>query len=199
MQLGEEKMSKSLGNLVRIKEALSKYSVDAIRIFVLSSYYRGPLTYSEEAVEAAEKGVDRLRQAVQTENGEGKAMTRELDTEVYRRTFIEAMDDDFGTAQALAVMFDLARDINRFSDIGYDVVQGKQLLLELAGVMGLTLKEQELAPLNAEPLLELLVSLRDELREAKQWQLADSIRTKLGELGIALEDTPKGTIWKRRR
>ncbi|GAH75888.1 unnamed protein product, partial [marine sediment metagenome] len=168
------------------------------RIFILSSHYRSPLTYSEEALEAAESGADRLTQAISRHDhtgGKGEA----LDAEPYRKQFIEAMDDDFNNAQALAVLFDLARDINRASDEGYTVIPGQQALLELAGVLGLTLKVPEKPPLDAESFIQLLISTRDRLREAGQWQLADEIRSKLGELGIALEDTPKGTVWKRKR
>jgi len=151
VQLGKEKMSKSLGNLITIREALDKYSADAIRIFVLSSYYRSPLTYSEEALEAAEKGVERLRQAAQVEDWEtevleGGMVTGQLDPqrcEEYRGKFIEAMDDDFGTPRALAALYDLAREINLLSDAGKSVVQGKQALLELAGVLGLTLEKEK--------------------------------------------------------
>ncbi len=197
MQLGEEKMSKSLGNLITIRDALSKYSADAIRIFTLSSHYRNPLTYSEEALEAAEKGADRLRQTVQSEaRGEKDAPT---DVESYRSRFIEAMDDDFNTSQALATVFDLARDINRASDEGFNVEQPKQALSELADVLGLTLKPRESMPLESAPFIDLLVSMRQELRKAKQFQLADGIRNKLTELGIAIEDTPNGTVWKAKR
>ena len=198
VQLGEDKMSKSVGNLITIKEALGKYSPDAIRIFVLSSHYRSPLTYSEEALEAAERGADRLRQVVYGESGEGK-VGEGVDTEPYRQRFTEAMDDDFNTPQAMATLFDLAREINRASDEGYTVISGQQLLVELATVLGLTLKPPQRPPLGAESFIQLLISTRDRLREAKQWQLADEIRSKLSELGIALEDTPKGTVWKRKR
>ena len=198
VQLGEEKMSKSLGNLITIKEALEKYSPDAIRIFVLSSHYRSPLTYSEEALEAAERGVERLRQTVHS-GSKGEKVGDRIDSELYRQRFIEAMDDDFNTPQAIATLFDLARDINRLSDEGYSVAQGQRVLLELANILGLTLKLPEEPTVDAEPLLELLISIRNQLREAKQWQLADEIRAKLDELGVALEDTPQGTVWRRKR
>ncbi len=198
VQLGEEKMSKSLGNLITIKEALEKYSSDAIRIFVLSSHYRSPLTYSEETLEAAERGADRLRQAVRGE-GKGEQVGDRIDSELYRRRFIEAMDDDFNTPQAIATLFDLARDINRLSDEGYSVIRGQQVLLGLANILGLTLKLPEVPSLDAEPFIELLLSTREQLRQASQFQLADEIRARLAELGVALEDTPKGTVWKRKR
>jgi cysteinyl-tRNA synthetase len=224
VQLGEDKMSKSTGKLITIKEAREKYSPDAIRLFVLSSHYRSPLTYSEEALEAAERGADRLRQAAQSEGGGGE-VGGAVDAEPYRKRFIEVMDDDFNTPQALATLFDLARDINRAGEEGYRVTPAQKALLELAGILGLPLKPLEKPLIEAKlvaqirdsvhkelnraitgdetksagELIEELIKLRDELRQAGQWQLADEIRSKLGELGIALEDTPKGTVWKRKR
>jgi len=198
VQLGEDKMSKSLGNLITIKEALEKYSPDAIRIFILSSHYRSPLTYSEEGLEAAERGTDRLRQAAQGEGGETEVGER-VDVQPYRQRFIEAMDDDFNTAQALAVLFDLAREINRADEANTNATEARDTLRGLADILGLTLKPPERLPLDAEPFIQLLISIRDQLREAGQWQLADDIRAKLAELGIALEDTTKGTVWKRKR
>ena len=223
LQLGEDKMSKSLGNLITIKEALEKYSADAVRLFILSSHYRSPLTYSEEALEAAERGAERLRQATHGE-GEGERADRRAATDIYRQRFIEAMDDDFNTAQALATLFDLARDINRAGEAGFKAVEARETLLELANILGITLKLPEKPSLDAksfadivgsisalsrearqwqpsgnESYIEYLISLRNQLREAKQWQLADKIRAKLEEQGLALEDTPKGTVCKRKR
>lgn len=199
LQLGEEKMSKSVGNLITIKEALAKYSADALRIFIIGSHYRSPLTYSEAALEAAERGAERLRQAVLTGGRDGKAGGG-ISTAAYESRFIEAMDDDFSTPQALAALFDLAREINRLSDEGHDVTPGQQLLVKLAGLLGLTLKPWQGVPIGAaEPFVELLINIRNELRQAKQWQLADAIRSKLDELGIVLEDTSQGTGWKQKR
>jgi len=237
VQLGEEKMSKSLGNLITIREALEKYSADAIRIFVLSSHYRRPLTYSEEALEAAERGVERLRQLARREFT-GKIDEEKIDLEIYRQKFIEAMDDDFNTAQVMAVLFDLARDVNRYADEGYNVIHGQQVLMALSSLLGLTLKEPDMTSLEVEPFIELhkstiakirkakldqvieqvetilaqehtnlddarsyinlLRGIRDALRKDKQFQLADEIRAKLDELGIVLEDTAQGTVWKRK-
>jgi cysteinyl-tRNA synthetase len=229
LQMGAEKMSKSLGNLITIRDALQKYSADALRIFVLSSYYRSPLTYTPEALEAAQTGAERLRRAVSRDNssaGKGK----DLDAKPYYARFIEAMDDDFNTAQAVATLFDLARDINRADEAGVDARQARETLKELGGVLGLTLKAPEEAPLevvtlkeliqsiyekiketnltditagevpdDAVAIMSLLISVRKELRKAKQFRLADEIRNRLNEIGIVLEDTPQGTVWKRKR
>lgn len=197
LQMGSDKMSKSLGNLISIRDALKHYSADALRIFFFSSHYRMPLRYSEEAIEAAERGAERLRQAAYAEGGQENS-TGELEPGKFQRRFIEAMEDDFNAPQAMAVLFDLARDINRQIESGYPVKEAQQLLVELSDVMGLTLKAP-VTSIEAAPFIELLISTRQQLREAKQFQLADSIRQKLNEMGVVLEDTPKGTSWKQKR
>jgi cysteinyl-tRNA synthetase len=196
MQLGEQKVSKSTGNLVTVKDMLSRFSPDAIRLFVLSSHYRNPLTYSEEALEACEQGAERLRQAVRQRHDNGQ--TGSLDSKPFKQRFIEAMDDDFGTAQAVATLFELAREINRSHEEGMSVTEAQRTLTELAEILGLTLEERAKPALDAEAFIQLLISVRDDLRGAKRWQLADKIRADLLDLGIALEDTPQGTIWKHK-
>ncbi len=197
LQLGGEKMSKSLGNLVTIRDALKKYSPDALRLFFLQSNYRSPLSYSEEAIDAAEKGADRLRQALSP--GDETKSIASLDLQSCKDRFISAMDDDFNSAQAVATLFDLARDINRLKDEGYNVASGQALLRELGReVMGLTFKEPERVAADSKPFIDLLISIRNDLRKAKQFQLADNIRKGLEELGIVLEDTAKGTSWKQK-
>ena len=195
LQLGQEKMSKSIGNLITIKEALNKFGPDALRLFVLSSHYRSPITYTEENVAAMSKGVQRLRQAAfsddnATDNGNA------VDGEPFENRFIEAMDDDFNTAQAVAVIFDLAREINRGQEAKMQVNKVKETLVKLAGVLGLTLKKQEQIPLDSVSFIELLIETRNNLRHAKQWELADSVRDGLQKLGIILEDKPSGNTWQ---
>jgi cysteinyl-tRNA synthetase len=204
LKFGEEKMSKSLGNLVTIKEALNKYSADAIRIFVLSSHYRSPLKYSCEALEAAERGVKRLTWIAFRDDptgGKGEA----IDAEPYEERFKEAMNNDFNTPQALAVLFDLTRVINQAADSGLSFLKAQSILSELGrNVLGLKL---EIFEFMREPIPEIaqqvnrLVEERLKLRNAKQWERADEIRAKLAELGVTLEDTPEGTLirWERKR
>jgi cysteinyl-tRNA synthetase len=204
VQLGEEKMSKSLGNLITIKQALEKYSPDAIRIFILSSHYRSPLTYSEEALGAAERGAKRLTWALFRDDptgGKGKA----LEAKPYEKQFIEAMDDDFNTPQALAVLFDLARAINQAGDSGLSFLEARRVLEKLGrNALGLKLDIFEFMG-EPEPetkaLVSRLVEERESLRKAKKWQEADRIRAKLAELGVTLEDTAEGTIirWERKK
>jgi cysteinyl-tRNA synthetase len=198
-QLGEEKMSKSIGNIVGIKQILEKHSADGFRMFVLGSHYRNPLTFSDEAIEAAEKGLERLIQVANSESAPVKANAEKLDARSVRQKFTEVMDDDFNTPQALAVLFDIARDINRGIEQGADVSEVRHALKELAGVLGLTLKKTETAFADAAPFIELLIKTRKQLRDAKQFKLADEIRNKLLETGVIMEDTAQGTTWKRKK
>jgi cysteinyl-tRNA synthetase len=204
VKAGEEKMSKSLGNFVPITDALERWSADAVRVWILTSHYRTPVTYTEEALLAAKRASERLRLAARAAadpsaslRAGGSAAGEPVDAEHFRRQFIEAMDEDLNAPRALAVLFDLAHEINRGRDEGRAVATAQAALLELADVLGLTLTEPE-ADLGGAPFIELLISLRNELRQAKQFELADRVRTGLAELGIALEDTPQGTEWRRR-
>ena len=221
MQLGEDKMSKSTGRIVSINNALDKYSADALRLWVIGSHYRSPLVYSDESLEAMERGAERLRRVVRIKS-EGRADAR-IDVNSYRRTFIEAMDDDFGTSQASAVLFDMARDINRAHDKNKDITEAQVLLRELAQVLGLALEEKTAPGLPAQALeelaekyelrmnessndedqrsiecMELLIDKRTKARKAKDFRIADGIRDDLKELGLTLEDSPQGTVWKHK-
>lgn len=199
VQLGGEKMSKSLGIFVTLKQALDRFSPDALRLFILSSHYRSPINFSEEGVVAAEKGVERLRQAAVADSQRGTGeLSGAVDTEAYRQRFVEAMDHDFNSPQALAALFDLAREINRTMDQGSDPQEARRTLGELCGVLGFSFEKPEV-DLAAKPFIDLLVSLRTELRKEKHWQIADRIRTSLKDLGVVLEDTPQGTIWKHEK
>jgi len=200
LQLGSEKMSKSIGNLVTIKEALDSYGSDALRIFLISSHYRSPLSYSNEALEAAKTGAERLRSAafaepVATKRLEAGVAPPPLDLAAVRERFIKAMDDDLNTPQALACLFDLARDANRLRDRGEEFGEAQALLRELASVLGLMLEAPGAGSKEAAPFIDLLVALRSELRAAKQWALADRVRDGLAEHGIELKDGPEGTTW----
>jgi cysteinyl-tRNA synthetase len=206
------KMGKSLGNFTTIKQVLAKYDPLVLRFFILSSHYRSPTDFSEVALEGASKGLDRLlgtvralRERLETAN-EG-----DLDPDVaallesHKDRFLEAMDDDFNAPKAVGVLFELAREVNRrlneggpLSRASLQAVDG--LYRELGGqVLGLVpdvLPQQSGAGLEAD-LMRLLIELRHEARQAKNWAQADAIRDRLAELGIALEDGPEGTTWRR--
>ncbi|MCH8974780.1 MAG: class I tRNA ligase family protein, partial [Chloroflexi bacterium] len=196
LHLDAEKMSKSLGNLVTIRDALAKYSSDAIRVSVLNAHYRGPGYYSDEALAGAERAAARLRQAVSVRAPAGVSGER-LDPSAHRERFIAAMDDDLNTPQALAVLFDLARDMNRDAEAGRDVADARSTLLELGReVLGLRIEEREAAvddELAAR--VQTLVDRRTELRAAKRFAEADAARDELSALGVTLTDSTEGTTW----
>lgn len=206
LQLGGEKMSKSLGNLVTIDEFLREHTADALRLLVFSGHYRKPVMYTDETIASAERSLTRLQTALRPSNGrksvgpEAEAL-REA-TENARAAFIEAMDGDFNTANALAVLFEMVRAINTARSAGvvgpfFEAAQ--RTFRELAGVLGLRLEVETASngtQVAAKPFIDLLVQVRTDLRAHKQWALADKIRNDLAELSIALEDTPDGTQWR---
>ncbi len=199
LRLGGDKMSKSLGNLVSVEEALERFSPDAIRLYFLSSHYRSPLSYTDDGCAAMERSLDRLRHALDRDGaGDGE----ELDADSYRQQFFEAMDDDLNTPRALASMFDLARDINRNSDDGHRVALAQETLRDLGGILGLTFAARSTdvngSGAGAAPFIELLLETRTSLRQARQFEQADRIRDGLEELGVAVEDTPNGPVWQFR-
>ncbi len=194
LQLSGEKMSKSLGNILSIRDALDRWGADGLRVFVLTSHYRSPLTASDEALDAAKRGAERLANAAHAVS-DGRT-GRAVDPTPFRSRFVEGMDDDLNTPQALAALYDLAREINRGRDEGAEIAEAQAALRELGGVLGLTFRQAEAGEQQAARFIDLLVEIRQELRRAKQWALADQIRDRLAELGIALEDSPQGTIWR---
>jgi cysteinyl-tRNA synthetase len=188
-------MSKSLGNIITVREGLERYGADALRIFVLTAHYRAPLNYSEEALEGAKRAAERLRIAASLPGNEGSPA--DIVPAEFQRRFIEMMDDDLNTSGALATLFDLARDINRERDQGRATEPAQAMLRSLGSVLGLTLRERD-AAFTAEPFIDLLVELRSDMRSARQFELGDKIRDRLADLGITLEDVPGGTRWRRR-
>jgi len=193
LRLGEDKMSKSIGNIVTVGEALSSYSPDALRLFFLSSHYRAPLLYTEANVAGQERALERLKNAVRPASAASVGST--IDVSPAKAQFVEAMDDDFNTPRALAAMFELAREINRGKDEGADVLGAQDTLRELSGVLGISLDETAETS-GAGPFVQMLVNVRTELRAARQFDIADSIRDRLSELGVTIEDTPEGTEWR---
>jgi cysteinyl-tRNA synthetase len=220
LQLSGEKMSKSLGNIVTVEDFLARHEADALRMMILNSSYRSPLTFNEEVVAQAERSLERLRAAlrpvsIRSEYSSGvdtpavaedqpasgdAAQTLKAQAEATQQGFIEAMDDDFNTAGALGHLFDLVRAINqaRDSGVGAEELEGaKSVLRGLAeGVFGLRLERPGTQGLAAAPFVDLLVEVRSELRKEKLWQLSDLVRDRLAELGVALEDGKDGTSWR---
>lgn len=207
------KMSKSLGNFLTIKDALSLYSAEAVRYFVLSSHYRGPVDFSRDALQAAQRGVGRLHNTVRKLRYAMRDATIAAGTAVlsqvgslddYRDDFQAAMDDDFNTPQALAMLFEFVKEVNRHLDENSHQTMGTlaamdRIFRDLGGrVLGIipdNLEEREGGPAVA-GLVDFLLELRQEAREAREWSRADAIRGRLTELGILIEDGPSDTTWR---
>lgn len=203
LQLGNEKMSKSIGNVMRPTEVIERGRAMAFRLQVLSSHYRAPLTFTGEGLESAQNGLDRLRVAARPVTGEQRGdRDAELDRMVgdAREAFHTAMLEDFDSPRAVAALFELGRAINRTRASGSSSVsvgEARDALVELADILGIDLSEDTAEPLvEAGPFIELLIDVRKDLRKAKQFDIADSIRDRLTELGVTLEDTREGTTWK---
>lgn len=191
-----EKMTRHTGNFISCREALDSHSSDALRIFFLSSHYRSPLTYSEEGVDAAERSLQRLKNSLREDNDQNSESEILSATEFSDR-FVSAMEDDLNTPQALASLFDLAREINRFKGTGISVSGAQSALKELGLVLGISFDNQGVNDSkDSHPFINLLVETRAQLRTEKQWALGDSIRDQLEALGVSLEDTPEGTTWR---
>ena len=197
LQIDDGKMSKSFGKMVTVREALSEFSADAIRLFFLSSHYHSPLAYSSESIEGQKRAAERMRSALEADDI-NLASADAIEPAPFRERFIAAMDDDLNTPQALAALFDLTREINRGHDENKRIRPAQESLRELTGVLGLRLygEEETVQPLS--PFVELLAEIRQELRNAKQWELADRIRDRLQALGISLEDGADRTKWRTR-
>jgi cysteinyl-tRNA synthetase len=205
LQLQGEKMSKSLGNLVTIDEFLARHEADALRMMVLNGSYRSPLSYSDEIMDAAERGLDRLRSALKpapaSAPGASADMRLALDKQVKttRQIFIEAMDDDFNSSGGLASLFELVRTVNTARDAGatdLELQPAQDTMCTLAGVFGLRLGEKKAAGGDPGKFISLLVEIRTEMRKQKNWAMSDLIRDRLKELGVVIEDSKDGTTWR---
>jgi cysteinyl-tRNA synthetase len=205
MQLSGAAMSKSTGNVLNVEAFLEEHEPDALRLLVLNASYRSPITFNEDVVEQAEAGLARLRGALRPAIPDAAVAAADLAQELKtaatraREEFEIAMDDDFNTAGALGHLFDLVKTINQARTAGADqeaLHLAQETLTELSAVLGLRL-EKEPEPSKAEvgPFIELLLDVRKQLRDREQYALADSIRDRLSELGVTIEDSKGGTVW----
>lgn len=205
------KMSKSLGNTLTVKDALKRWRSEAIRYFILSSHYSSPIDFSDEAIEAAYKGWQRVWGAVSlTREQMRTAVSGPLNPDIaatlegFKNSFIEKMDDDFNAPASLSVLQDLTRQVNIWLNEGGPHTQATlaaidQLYRELGGqVLGVVPEKSESsANANRESgLIRLLIDLRAQARAKKEWATSDQIRNQLKALGVTLEDRADGTIWK---
>ncbi|MDR1590249.1 MAG: cysteine--tRNA ligase [Oscillospiraceae bacterium] len=210
ISIDSKKMSKSLGNFFTVREAAAEYGYGSIRMFILMSHYRSPLNYSGDILVQAGNALARLETAREhyeflTENGGGgepdaseRAFINSLGG--YRERFISALDDDFNTADAMAVLFELVRDGNTATSAGRAPSKALALALlrvfdELEGVFGVT-RRPERGGDAGDAGIDALIAARQEARAAKNWAEADRIRDSLKDMGVVLEDTPHGVKWK---
>jgi cysteinyl-tRNA synthetase len=201
VRINEEKMSKSLDNFFTIREVLKKYRPEVVRFFVLSSHYRSPLNYSDEQLNTSTAALTRLYTALR-----GLDSTMELIQTVYTDRFRQAMDDDFNTAVAVAVLFDMAREINKIKINNVNLASELSVELKvLSGVLGILQSNPEIF-LQAtdtqdgdmsEQEIEKFIAQRVAAKQNEDWALADKIRNLLKQKGIKLEDVATGTSWRR--
>ena len=204
LSLKAEKMSKSLGNMISVDQFLADHPADVMRLWVLNGSYRGPLIYSEEVIEQTEQAYKRLlsakKAALPGAKGLEAVALEALNTEAQKvkADFKEKMNDDFNTSGALAALYELVKAINQARAEGAkdeQMTSAQAVFTELTGVLGLRLEEQKSAGGDADAFIDLLVSLRRDLRAEKNWALSDKLRDGLKELGVILEDSKDGTTW----
>ncbi len=201
VRINEEKMSKSLGNFFTVREVLKQYKPEIIRFFILSSHYRSPLNYSDEQLNEAGTALTRLYMALRDCDVTGLVLDAD-----YKARFNQAMDDDFNTPVALAVLFDLARELNKSKEQPEKSVVLAATLKHLASLLGL-LQDDSISFLkssvvevdvDADAEIDRLVQDRLAAKQAKNWGLADLIRNNLKDQGVIVEDAPNGTsTWRR--
>lgn len=204
LQVDKEKMSKSLHNFFTIRDVLKDFDAEVVRFFMVNSHYRSPLNYSRDNLHQAQAALERFYTALR-----GLDLEAEIDvdesliksTAEFEQRFCDAMNDDFNTAEAIAVLFELTREINRLKTAqAVKATVYARMLKKLAGVLG-HLQRQPEAFLKGEQDedadIEALIFARDQARENKDWAESDRIRDVLTEKGIVLEDSATGTIWRK--
>ncbi|OGT44074.1 MAG: cysteine--tRNA ligase [Gammaproteobacteria bacterium RIFCSPHIGHO2_12_FULL_37_34] len=197
LQIEKEKMSKSLGNFITIRDVLAKHEPETLRYLLLASHYRSPLVYTDEALQQSHQSLTRFYTALRFL----PPATRSTGT-LFEQKFIEAMDDDFNTPVALSVLFELAHDIQRLREKdSHQAAEQGALLHYLAGVLGIIQANPEVFFQSGTPIdmakIEALIAARQVARANKNWSEADHIRQELLGMGIVIEDGPEDTSWKR--
>jgi cysteinyl-tRNA synthetase len=202
VQVAKEKMSKSLGNFFLVRDVLQKYDAETIRYFLLSNHYRSPIDYSPESLASAKAALTRFYLALRDVPLIEFSMNEALQN--YKAAFITAMDDDFNIPEALAVLFEMTREINRLRDSNdmNNAANIAALLRDLADILGLLKQDAgkflqsdlDMATVTA---IEDLIAQRASARKNKNWAEADKIRNQLKKMGIEIEDTPEKTIWRK--
>lgn len=201
VRLDEKKMSKSEGNVLGVREVLEKFSLGAVRLFLLGTSYRSPIEYSDARMQEAENAYQRIRTALQ--RGEllfGKGESGAAEDKIQR--FSEAMNNDFNTAGGIAVIFEAVGELNEMlaGSVEQNEARAKELMSsirELSKILGIPLDEGKASTEALEQVMGLIVEWRKELRKIKQFEMADRIREDLKSVGILLEDSTEGTTWRR--
>ncbi|MDO4777647.1 MAG: cysteine--tRNA ligase [Cardiobacteriaceae bacterium] len=192
VQIDNEKMSKSLGNFFTVRDVLKKYDGEVIRFFMLGSHYRGPLNYSDAALDEAKKALNRLYGAL-----DGVACDEGAIDDAAQAEFVAAMNDDFNTPKALAVLFDLARRVNSGeSALAHTLKQLGARLGVLQQHPAVFLKGSQRSGQLDATQIEALIAERQAAKAAKDYGKADAIRAELAEKGVVLKDTPQGCEWR---
>ncbi|MCL1817249.1 MAG: cysteine--tRNA ligase [Clostridiales bacterium] len=203
----QEKMSKSLGNFFLLREILTKFSGDVVRFYLLSTHYRSPIDFADDKLAVAAKSLARIQNSLLLLE-EAKARATDSPpclTECCQKTreeFIAAMDDDFNTALAISAIFTFCHELNSYLNrevppARADIETVVQLFADFEAVLGMITPQAKETGGLEEPLLELLLKMREQVRAKKDWATADAIRDGLKELGIVIEDTLQGTRWKK--
>jgi cysteinyl-tRNA synthetase len=204
LQINEEKMSKSLGNFLTVRDFLKEYNPEVLRYFNLASHYRSPVEYSDESLHSALKGLERLYTAVRGLAMLNNRVLVDPAQAAFAQRFENAMDDDFNTPVALSILFDIVRELNRVRT--QDLKQAEalgSLLKQLASSLGLLYQDPEVflqSAIQTEVdvhLIQNLIQAREHARKTKQWAEADRVRDELTTLGVVLEDTATGTLWRK--
>ena len=210
LNINQEKMSKSLGNFMTVREIRKSVDPQVVRFFMLSAHYRNPINYAPDLLQQAQSGLDRLNNVVYNlrdlldklpEDGGDSAQVQEKlrALDAYRERFIVSMDDDFNTADAFAVLFDVARETNAYlqSATPSRMVVEKTLSLftEVGSILGFFVEKKDEA---LDATVNDMIEKRQTARKEKDWATADAIRDELQAMGILLEDTPQGIRWRRK-
>ena len=208
-----QKMSKSLGNFITVRDALKMYDPQVLRFFLISAHYRSPLDFNKENLRLAKVNLMKIISALKRfvslkEKTEGGDEEKNLLLNIRRakQRFEKAMDDDFNTPLAIAAIFDIVKAINAYADKNVEIEKSAkreiyETVKSLLNVLGIEIEvkekkyaEDQMALING--LMKLILEIRQEMRRRKEWRMADEIRDKLQKLGFLIEDTPKGTKWK---
>ena len=217
VNINQEKMSKSLGNFLMIKDILKSFHPEAVRLFLLSSHYRSPIDFTDKAMDEASAGLDKIYALLErVEENKELSEINNIEPGNYYKQFCEAMDDDFNTARGIGVLFEAVRNINRLLDENKeglsqdaikDIISCKSDILKIGGILGIINESPKiyfdkkrssgLEKRSIDPaLIEKMIKDRTDARKAKNWEKADQIRKELAKMNIIIEDRPEGTVWK---